>query len=79
MIKQFAASAAMSSSPRRPTCIPLPLRNRDAALEEVGLVDFDIPNSERDLTASIERMGKEFVEPAGGQSDDRTNVGDIRR
>jgi probable F420-dependent oxidoreductase len=39
-------------------------RYRDAGLEEVGLLNFDIPNSERDLTARIERMAKEFVEPA---------------
>jgi probable F420-dependent oxidoreductase len=39
-------------------------RYRDAGLEEVGLLNFDILNTERDLTARIERMAKEFVEPA---------------
>jgi len=33
-------------------------------LEEVELINFDILNTERDLTARIERMAKEFVEPA---------------
>jgi probable F420-dependent oxidoreductase len=37
---------------------------RDAGLEEVGLLNFDILNTERDLTTRIERMAKEFVEPA---------------
>ena len=39
-------------------------RYRDAGLEEVTLLNFDILNTERDLTARIERMAKEFVEPA---------------
>jgi len=39
-------------------------RYRDAGLEEVGLLNFDILNSERDLTAIIERMAKECVESA---------------
>ena len=39
-------------------------RYNDAGLEEVELVNFDILNTERDLTARIERMAKEFVEPA---------------
>ena len=39
-------------------------RYSDAGLEEVELINFDILNTERDLTARIERMAKEFVEPA---------------
>ncbi len=39
-------------------------RYRDAGLDEVGLLNFETPNTERDLTARIERMAKEFVEPA---------------
>ena len=39
-------------------------RYRDAGLAEVTLLNFDILNTERDLTARIERMAKEFVEPA---------------
>jgi probable F420-dependent oxidoreductase len=39
-------------------------RYSDAGLEEIGLFNFDILNTERDLTARIERMAKEFVEPA---------------
>jgi probable F420-dependent oxidoreductase len=39
-------------------------RYRDAGLKEVGLLNFDVPNTERDLIARIERMAKEFVEPA---------------
>jgi len=68
MIKQFAASAAMSelaASPyRHPVTTDHLKRYSDASLEEVGLLNFDILNSERDLTASIERMAKECVESA---------------
>jgi probable F420-dependent oxidoreductase len=39
-------------------------RYRDAGLAEVTLLNFDILNTERDLTARIERIAKEFVEPA---------------
>jgi probable F420-dependent oxidoreductase len=39
-------------------------RYSDAGLEEVELINFDILNTERDLTARIERMAKEFVELA---------------
>jgi probable F420-dependent oxidoreductase len=39
-------------------------RYSDAGLQEVELINFDILNTERDLTARIERMAKEFVEPA---------------
>ena len=39
-------------------------RYRDAGLEEVGLLNFDIPNTERDLTERIKRMARKFVKPA---------------
>ena len=55
----------LAASPYKRPVTPDDLkRYRDAGLEEVGLLNFDIPNSERDLTARIERMAKEFVEPA---------------
>jgi len=62
-----AASAAMSltASPyMHPVTTDDLKRYRDAGLEEVGLLNFDIPNTERDLTEKIERMAREFVKPA---------------
>ncbi|MGH8014544.1 MAG: LLM class F420-dependent oxidoreductase [Candidatus Binataceae bacterium] len=39
-------------------------RYRDAGVDEVVLLVFDLPSSVRDLTERMERMAKEFVEPA---------------
>jgi hypothetical protein len=62
---RFRSDVELTASPYKRPVTPDDLkRYRDAGLEEVGLLNFDIPNSERDLTARIERMAKEFVEPA---------------
>jgi probable F420-dependent oxidoreductase len=39
-------------------------RYRDAGAEELALVVFDMPSTERDLVQRLEKMAREFVEPA---------------
>ena len=39
-------------------------RYRDLGVEEVPLVNFDIPPTERELVARIEQLARDFVEPA---------------
>jgi probable F420-dependent oxidoreductase len=39
-------------------------RYRDLGVDEVALVNFDIPASERELVAKIEKIARDFVEPA---------------
>jgi len=39
-------------------------RYRDAGVDELGLLDFNPPASERDLIAKMEQMAREWVEPA---------------
>jgi hypothetical protein len=39
-------------------------RYRDAGVDELGLLDFNPPSSERDLVAKMEQMAREWVEPA---------------
>ena len=39
-------------------------RYRDAAVEEVALVALDLPRTEREIVERLERMARDFVEPA---------------
>ncbi len=39
-------------------------RYRDAGVDELGLIEFAPPTNERDLTARMEQMAREWVEPA---------------
>jgi probable F420-dependent oxidoreductase len=39
-------------------------RYRDAGVEEVALFALDMPPSERDIVARLERMAREYIEPA---------------
>jgi alkanesulfonate monooxygenase SsuD/methylene tetrahydromethanopterin reductase-like flavin-dependent oxidoreductase (luciferase family) len=39
-------------------------RYRDAGVEEVALLSLDPPRTERDLIAGLEKMAREWVEPA---------------
>lgn len=39
-------------------------RYRDLGVDEVALVNFDIPAGERELVAKIEQIARDFVEPA---------------
>jgi len=39
-------------------------RYRDAGVEEVALVNFEIAPTERELVAKIEQLARDFVEPA---------------
>jgi probable F420-dependent oxidoreductase len=39
-------------------------RYRDLGVDEVPLVNFDIPPSEKDLVARLEQLARDFVEPA---------------
>lgn len=39
-------------------------RYRDAGADEVALVVFDLPSTEREIVARLERLAREFVEPA---------------
>ena len=39
-------------------------RYRDLGVDELGLIDFNPPSSERDLIAKMEQMARDWVEPA---------------
>jgi probable F420-dependent oxidoreductase len=39
-------------------------RYRDAGAEEIALVMFDLPSSEREMVKRLEQMARDFVEPA---------------
>ncbi|HZO80999.1 MAG TPA: LLM class F420-dependent oxidoreductase [Candidatus Binataceae bacterium] len=39
-------------------------RYRDAGIDELGLIDFSPPTSEREMVAHLEQMAREWVEPA---------------
>ena len=39
-------------------------RYRDAGAEEIALVMFDLPSSEREMVTRLEQMARDFVEPA---------------
>jgi alkanesulfonate monooxygenase SsuD/methylene tetrahydromethanopterin reductase-like flavin-dependent oxidoreductase (luciferase family) len=39
-------------------------RYRDLGVEEVTLVVFDLPRTERDLVTRLEQMARDYVEPA---------------
>jgi hypothetical protein len=39
-------------------------RYRDLGVEEVTVVLFDLPRTERDLVTRLEQMARDYVEPA---------------
>ena len=39
-------------------------RYRDLGVDELGLIDFDPPSSERDMIAKMEQIARDWVEPA---------------
>jgi hypothetical protein len=39
-------------------------RYRDAGLDELAVLALDTPSTERDIVEHLERMAREFVEPA---------------
>jgi len=39
-------------------------RYRDVGVDELALIEFNPPSSERDLIAKMEQMAREWVEPA---------------
>ena len=39
-------------------------RYRDAGVDELGLIEFSPPSSERDMIAKMEQIARDWVEPA---------------
>jgi hypothetical protein len=55
----------MAVSPyTRPITVDDLKRYRDAGADEVELIFLDAPNDEREVISQLERLAREFVEPA---------------
>jgi hypothetical protein len=48
----------------RPITVDDLKRYRDAGADEVELIFLDVPDDEREVVRELERLAREFVEPA---------------
>jgi alkanesulfonate monooxygenase SsuD/methylene tetrahydromethanopterin reductase-like flavin-dependent oxidoreductase (luciferase family) len=68
MLKEHGRSRSdleLAASPYMKPITPDDLkRYRDAGLDEIALVLFDAPATEREMVTQLEKMAREYVEPA---------------
>jgi probable F420-dependent oxidoreductase len=68
LLKEYGRSRSdleLAASPYMKPITPDDLkRYRDAGLDEIALVLFDAPATERDMVMQLEKMAREYVEPA---------------